>query len=192
MEESDNREQTSRALTLEEPHAPLEHQIKLALATGAQLTLLYFSDHEQRWIFAYDYIGERAPGAPPAVANDVRLVANYVDGVLAERLVLSMHIVVPARLGQQYFAGVDISPGAKTYLEFIYERAGDRFGLAEICKGARVRLRFDQAALALARPIEFPFPVLVDFVLEHGKYSVPFLTNSGWVASFELPQTTLR
>jgi hypothetical protein len=171
-----------------------EHKIELALASGAKLTLLYFSDREQRWIFAYDYVGEHLPGTPPTVVNDVRLTANYVDGLLTSQVVLSMHVVVPARLGQQYFMGVDISPGAKTYLEFIYERAAEhatkRFSLVEICKGARERLRLDRAGLV--RPIEFPFPAPIDLVLEHEKYSVPFLTNEGAIAFFELPETTLR
>jgi hypothetical protein len=142
--------------------APYAHKIELPLASGAKLTLRFFSDREQRWIFAYDYVGERAPGTAPTVANDVRLTANYADGLLTSPIVLSMHVIVPARLGQRSFAGVDISPGAKTYLEFTYERATDGFRLVEICKGARERLRFDQPGLALVRPIKFPFPVPVD------------------------------
>ena len=99
---------------------PIEHQIDLRLASGADLKILYFSDREMRWIFSYSYRGERRPGEQPDVVNQVRLTAEYIEGLLAPSFVLSMHVVIPSRLGQSYFAGVDISPGGKTYLEFTY------------------------------------------------------------------------
>lgn len=175
-------------------HDPIEHEIKLALASGATLTILLFSEHEQRWIHAYDYVGEKAPGAVPDIANDVRLAANYDSGVLVPQIVLSMHVVVPARLGQRYFAGVDISPGAKTYLEFTYERTvdtPDKYLLVEVSKGARDRVRLEHAP-GLVRPIEFPFPVPDRIPVEFGKLRVPFLTNAGSVNHFELPWSTIR
>lgn len=179
---------------------PIQHEIDLTLASGARLTLLYFSDREQRWIFSYDYVGEKDPGAAPEVVNKVKLVANYEAGLLTSQLVLSMHVVIPARLGQQFFAGVDISPGAKTYLEFTYQapisdldnRAGDAFRLVEICKGARDRVRLTDVAPAIVRPIEFPFPIPDCLPIEHGMLHVPFRTNTGDVAHFDLPTRTLR
>jgi hypothetical protein len=179
---------------------PIQHEIDLTLASGARLTLLYFSDREMRWIFSYDYVGEKDPGAAPEVVNKVRLTANYETGLLTSQIVLSMHVVIPARLGQQFFAGVDISPGAKTYLEFTYQapisdldnRVGDAFRLVEICKGARDRVPLTDVAPAIVRPIEFPFPIPDRLPIEHDMLRVPFRTNKGDVAHFDLPTRTLR
>jgi hypothetical protein len=171
---------------------PLEHEITLALASGATLKLLYFSDREQRWIFSYAYVGDKAPGAPPEIANDVRLTANYVNGELTDQFVLSMHVIVPSRLGQSYFAGVDISPGAKTFLEFTYERQDDAYRLVEICKGARVRVVLAELKQALVRAIDFPFPVADRIPVDYGVLRVPFRRNHDVIGFFELPKRTLR
>jgi hypothetical protein len=175
---------------------PLEHAIKLDLASGAHLTILYFSDREMRWIFKHHYIGNKKPGARPDIANDVQLVANYTDGILAPTLVLSMHVVVPSRLGQQFFVGVDISPGANTYLEFTYGRTppvtGTAYRLAEISKGARERVCLDNLEPALVKPINFPFPIPNQLAVIFGRVSFPFLGNDGVIDHFDLPTSTLR
>ncbi|HSX22396.1 MAG TPA: hypothetical protein VLE97_06425 [Gaiellaceae bacterium] len=171
---------------------PIEHEVKIALASGAELTILYFSDREMRWIFAYDYFGERHLRPAPEIVNKTRLTANYEAGLLAAQLVLSMHVVVPDRLGKQYFAGVDISPGAKTYLEFTYERQEKEYRLVEICKGARDRLRLADLDPALVRPIEFAFPVPDRVAVDFGMLRVPFRANDGNIHYFELPARTLR
>ena len=170
----------------------VQHEIVLSLASGARLALLYFSDREMRWIFSYDYVGKKDPGATPEVVNDVRLTADYAAGILAEQIILSMHVIVPARLGQRFFAGVDISPGAKTYLEFTYERVGSEYKLVEICKGARDRVRVADVDPALMRPIEFPFPIPDRIPVEFATLHVPFRTNRGDIAHFDLPTRTLR
>lgn len=171
---------------------PTEHEIHLDLASGAKLTLLYFSDIEMRWIFSHRYIGEKDPGTAPEVVNDVKLVAEYERGLLLPQLILTMHVVVPSRLGREFFVGVDISPGAKTYLEFSYTRTSDTYRLVEICKGARERVRLDGDAKGLVKPIEFPFPILDRIPIEHATLRVPFRTNTGTVAHFTLPTRTLR
>ena len=173
-------------------HDSLEHEVTLALASGATLKLLYFSDREHRWIFSYDYFGENHLRPAPEVVNKTRLTANYEAGLLARQLVLSMHVIVPERLGQKFFAGVDISPGAKTYLEFTYERDATNYRLVEICKGARERVRLADVEPALVKPIEFPFPVPDQIVVDYGVLRVPFRTNAGSLAHFELPESTLR
>ena len=173
-------------------HDTLEHEIKLSLASGAQLTILFFSDRETRWIFAYDYFGERHLRPAPEIVNKTRLTANFAAGVLEPQLVLSMHVIVPERLGKKYFAGLDISPGAKTYLEFTYERQADEYRLVEICKGARDRVRLADLDPALARRIEFPFPVADRVAVDFGTLRVPFRANDGNIHYFELPAKTLR
>jgi hypothetical protein len=184
------------------------HEINLALASGANLTILYFSEHDLRWIFTYRYVGLKAPGADPDVFNEVKLIANYADGLLTPQLVLTMHVIVPSRLGQQFFVGMDISPGAKTYLEFNYarrflepkpgreggdglERTAEEYRLIEICKGARERVQLDGLGPAIVKAIEFPFPV-PDRLPIKGGVQVPFLLNDGSLSHFELPTRTLR
>lgn len=177
-----------------------QHEIQLALASGARLTILYFSDRELRWLFAYNYIGKKDPGTVPEVVNDVKLTAEYADGLLASALVLTMHVIIPSRLGREFFAEMDISPGAKTYFEFTYQapisdldnRVGDAYRLVEICKGARDRVRLDSTAPALVKPLEFPFPTPDRLPIEYGSVHVPFRTNDGLVAHFTLPTRTLR
>lgn len=176
---------------------PIEHQVDLVLASGASLKILYFSDREMRWIFAYDYRGEwRRLGEAPDLVNQVRLTADYTSGLLANSLVLSMHVVVPRRLGKQFFFGVDVSPGAKTYLEFHYQHDDNtllapEYRLIEIRKGARERVLLGGSNASLIKQIEFPFPVPDRLPME-GLIKVPFLLNSGTIGHFELPARTLR
>jgi hypothetical protein len=175
----------------------IEHQIDLKLASGADLKILYFSDREMRWIFSYNYRGDRKPGETPDIVNEVRLTAEYADGILTPMIVLSMHVVIPARLGQQFVAGVDVSPGAKTYLEFHYEkriyaaRKVIEYRLVEICKGARERVKIDADEPAIVRPIAFPFPIPEGMELRD-LVSVPFRLDNGEIAHFDLPARTLR
>lgn len=171
---------------------PLQHEITLDLATGARLWLGYFSDRELRWIFSYDYVSPKRFNEPPDIFNKTRLVANYADGRLANNFALSMHVVIPSRLGRQFFMGLDISSGAKTYLEFCYSRSFDEYKLTEICKGAGDRLRLDAAEPAILRPVAFPFPVPDRLPVKCGRLQVPFRTNADGLNYFDLPERTLR
>lgn len=163
----------------------LQHEITLRLSSGAHLRIIYFTDRELRWIFSYDYVDHE-------IVNDVRLLANYTNGILASPLVLSMRIVIPRRTGHEFFAGLDISPGGKTYLEFSYERSPVIYRLTEIRKGARARVRLDAAEPAIIRPIAFPFPVPDSIPIEIGWIRVPFRTNTGDIEHFNLPERTSR
>ena len=171
---------------------PLQHEIDLKLSSGARLSLLYFSDRDLRWIFSYDYVGDKHLSPAPEVVNEVRLVANYEAGVLTPQLVLSMHVIIPNRLGKKFFVGMDISPGAKTYLEFTYARDGDVYHLVEICKGTRERVRLADIEPAIMKPIEFPFPIPDRVPVDLGRLYVPFRTNAGTTAHFVLPTRTRR
>lgn len=177
--------------SVEDP-LPRQHEITLDLASGARLLLLYFSDQVLRWIFSYNYTSPKQPGTPPDILNQIRLVADYTSGLLESKFVLSMNVVIPSRLGQKFLAGLDISPGAKTYLEFSYERSANEYRLIEICKGARDRVRLDTAELAILRPVAFPFPIPDRVPLEFGKFRIPFRTNAGSFEHFELPESTRR
>jgi hypothetical protein len=170
----------------------IQHEIALDLASGARLRLLYFSSRELRWIFSHDYVRLPRTDGAPEVINATRLTANYIDGVLESQIVLSMHVEIPSRLGRMFFAGVDIWPGAKTYLEFSYVRSADAYKLTEICKGAREWVRLDDADPAIILPRAFPFPVPDRVPVKLGRLRVPFRTNADDVAHFDLPERTLR
>lgn len=173
----------------------VQHAITLDLASGARLKLLYFSDRELRWIFSYVYVRAQREGAPSGgkpleIINETRFIANYTNGQLKGPLELSMHVEIPGRHGRKFFAGMDISPGAKTYLEFRYERFTHEYKLTEICKGVREHIRLDDAELAIVRLVTFPFPVPDRLPIELGQLRVPFRANTDIVAHFELPERT--
>lgn len=169
----------------------LQHEITLDLASGARLGLCYFSDRELRWIFSYNYVSPERSREPDGI-NKIRLVATYTDGLLESSFVLSMHVVIPGRLGREFFAGLDISPDAKAYLEFSYARSSNEYKLIEICKGAGERVRLDAATPAIIKPIAFPFPVPDRIPVECGRLQVPFRTSADSINHFDLPERTLR
>ena len=174
------------------------------LDSGVVQETLMHSWAEMRWICSYQYLRDKELGRQPKLINDWRLVVDFHEGQLQAQIKVSMHIIVPELLGQQRFLGVDISPGAKTYLEFLYERPDERvpvdyndpywkgtrpevypdgipgpFYLAEISKGARpavdVRpLTFPNQAPALVKP------VVVDF-------DFPFKGQINWKHGYSVP-----
>lgn len=177
----------------------LEHEIHLPQADGGDLRILIFSDREMRWIFHHHYASKKLPGRAPDVLCDVDLIAEYRDGRLHEPVVLTMHVVLPCRLGQKFFAGVDISPSAKTFLEFHYARQSSTvFHLVKICKGARERVVISDQTPALASPIDFPFPI-PDVVHPQGDATggvdvlrFPFRASDDVLHYFEVPLHTRR
>lgn len=159
----------------------------------AKLTMKVFADGEGgiggRWIFYYLY--RRREDRDVLVVNETTLIVEYVACV-ASAVSLAMHVIFPSRLGQQYLYGIDVSPGAKTYLEFNYVLDGERFRLDEIVKGASTRLRLDDAALM--QSVNFPWPVPDSILLDRdfGRYRVPYMRTNGELCAFEFPRTLHR
>jgi hypothetical protein len=170
----------------------LQHEIRLDLASGAHLKILYFSDRGLRWIFSYNYLGKKDPGTAPEVVNDVKLTAEYADGLLASTLVLTMYVINPAHRVLEFFAGIDITPGSKAHLEFSYKRTGGAYRFVEICRDARDRARVIGTALERVNPLEYPFPIPNRLPVEYAAVRVPFRTNAGLIDHFSLPTNTLR
>lgn len=167
----------------------MSYQTRLDLACGLRLTQHFFSWDEMRWIFEgrFHWSDEADPHTSKII-NEWKLLVDFKGGHLMPRFKVSMHVIVPERLGKQYFLGVDISPGAKTFLEFYYERpepvvarpTGETdpywkgippqnipripgpFYLAEISQGARppidVRALTAEHGPGLVKPIEVNFP----------------------------------
>lgn len=183
----------------------------LRLDSGAWLKLLVFSMQEQTWVFTYRYRKFNPENDRQVdVVNDYRLVVPYLNTTLnftqperlePNRVTLSMNVILPQRLGQVYYVGVDISPGAKTFIQFHYEPVsepviedksqpplgGQVLRLVEMEVGATKRIRLNEQKPALMKPIDFPFQVLDRLVPRFGVYYVPFLDEDGKEQHFEFP-----
>lgn len=173
-----------------------EHSLRFALDNGVELEVLVFKMAEMTFLYQHRFCRDGEDGKVDLV-NQLRVVAAYKDGFLSAPLTLSMHIILPQRLGQVYAWGADISPGAKTYIEFQYvpQQQGQIKGpwrLDEIQVGARKRIRLDQGP-GLMRPVEFPFPVPDILTPQFGHLSLPFLRDPPEVLdTIEIPLSTLR
>ena len=167
---------------------PIEYGLELDLASGATSKLIVFDMSEAALFFAHEAWFGKELGKNPDMICKQKVTARYRDGVLCE-LGLTMYVIIPSRLGQRRIYGVDVSPGAKTFIEFDYE---PRFSatwergpllLRELrCKGHRIR--FDpmptEGLQALTRPIGFPFPVLDRLEIDvGGDYAIPFTRAMG-------------
>jgi hypothetical protein len=172
-------------------HDP-QYEINLDLANGVKLKIHLFNRLEQRWIFSYFLVKRQTEERKPLVTNDVRLVIDYNCGV-ATACSLSMNIIIPKRLGRNFLYGMDVSPGAKTYLQFIYEKIEtadpNYFQMVTIEKGATQKIDLKSLAPALVRPIQFPFPLLDKIILQGNIFRVPFLGHDDQDNYFEFPYT---
>lgn len=150
---------------------------------GATLTTRVFEGqdcvhlHFAHWFREYAN-NPRRPGEAPKLACETKLQLEYVSAKLAS-LKLTMNVIVPERLGKDYWAGMDISPGAKTFLEFVYEPVGTgpktppKWKLVEVWKGIQ-RHDLRTMAAGLMKSIDFPFPVPDEIVCDFGRYEVPY------------------
>ncbi len=145
------------------------------------------SDHyEHRWHWTHRYAPQpEGRGTQPEIVNDLRISARYIEGELQLPLKVIMNIVIPSRLGKHFFAGMDLSPGAKTYVEFHYgdPDAERTLRLMRIEVGATRMVDLPAPGVdggnALVLPMaDFPFPVLEQLPLTWGcYYRVPFLAE---------------
>lgn len=178
--------------------------VKWLLANGSRVKMLLFNRRQYRWTFSYNY-REYPKGearGQPHVVNEICLVVDYLDGLVIS-CALSMHVIFPARLGKVFAYGADISPGAKTFLQFRYERQAlpDKenkffFQLVELEIGCGriidLRPKAGPGSKALMRPVEFPFPVCDRIVAEFGQFQVPFFDNDHHEQSFAFPQSIIK
>lgn len=155
---------------------------------GLRLNMRMFDHHEHQWIWTHRYV-QRPDGrrTQPEVVNDMRILAVYIDGALKLPLKVSMEIVFPKLRGKQFLAGVDISPGSKTYIEFHYGDPDDEqaLRLMRIEVGAFRFVDIPRVPVsdnALVLGIDFPFPVLDRLPLTYGLYRVPFMAEGQFEA----------
>ena len=174
----------------------LEQTMDFRLEDGIRLRLLQHSMAESKRIYEYTYRHKTPDGRNVDVYNEWKLTVPYTNGIVGDKIELSMHIVLPERLGKEFAWGVDISPGAKTYVEFDYRRVNpdevlSPWRLDEVRVGSRKTYRFDVGP-GLIRPVEFPFPVPDLISVEHNAVAFPVLLKNDTLGEVDLPIVILR
>lgn len=128
--------------------------------------------------------------------NELRIFARYVDGHLSDQISISMRVTFPQGLGLERLWGVDISPGGRANLGFVYHRIEGSLDF-ECVRIEWGHHRWDprqQEEALIAPRFGFPFPAmrrLETIYGTHGGYRIPFLT--GWepevIEHAELPSS---
>jgi hypothetical protein len=170
-------------------------ELNFELPNDIRLEILFFlRELETKMIYSYLY-RENSKDARIGItfANDITLTVKYINGH-SQEFDLSMNMTNASKLGQKYFAGVDISPGAKLYVEFYYERRMldgiDCFQMKTVRVGARKVIDLDKLSGDLPMKIgKFPFPlndrVTMAYDGKHGPFQVPILNNEGKIINIE-------
>ena len=168
------------------------YKVALDLKCGARLQMLLHPWAEHRWIFNHEYrlrTGPRGLRGKVKALCEWSCVVDYHEGRLQNELDISMHIIIPERLGKRIAYGVDISPGAKTFLQFYYEQAEDSlFYLAEFSQGGRARVDVRHLTMGkkedqVMQPVELPFPLVIADRIER-----EFQDDDGsWAGDFKAP-----
>jgi hypothetical protein len=165
------------------------------LESGAKLRILIFEPGEVKLIFKYKYCQrEDSPRAKPTLINEIMLEVNYMNGWFTDCL-LSMHIIVPSLLGKQFAFGADISPGAKTYIEYACKFAAGVLRVTTVQVGAqpKIVLKEPEEDTVLQQLTQPPFPLFNWIhISTNGMLKIPFLHNSGEKRFFEFQSNILR
>lgn len=157
-------------------------------------TLLIHPELEVALFLEHTYI-KHAEENPREVElrNDLKVLVRYnnENKLLEDSVSLTMHIIMPSKLGQAFLYGVDVSPGAKTFVEFIYNKGeDDSYRLGEVVVGTkRIDVSRPQES-ALVSSINFPFPVPDRIECIDGwYYQIPFFPDdSGNIGQLKFPK----
>jgi hypothetical protein len=136
-------------------------QVTLDLENMVELTMHLHPWNEHTWVYRHTYrrANETNIHSAPLMLCEWACTVGYSNGVIQPIITIAMHIIIPERLGKAYAYGMDISPGAKTFLEFIYvQQPEGHFLLSTVQKGCQPKVNLDQGK-GLMQPVEFPFPV---------------------------------
>ena len=167
-----------------------EYEINLDLDSGAGLRILLFNDSEHRWLFDYRYTKRPEKLRKPVLVNDINLLVDYMNGV-SQKCELSMNMVHPHKLGKDNFLGVDVSKGAKLFVEFLYKKEKGLYRMSQTRIGNKILHSTNQEE-GLVKQIDFPFPLKDVVENEFGFYEIPFLDNEGKEAYFQFPEDCRR
>ncbi len=173
------------------------YEIEDEFENGVKRKILLFEDagqgfDEHRWIFRYNYIAKEGL-EKPILINDINLFVNYKNGI-AQKCNLTMNVIRPDKLGKEFFAGVDISPGSKLYLDFLYGKVNDKkYEMSEARIGNEIIERKDSSidnkkeGLIKVMRINFPFPLKDTLEENLGYFEIPFLKKGGEEDFFRFP-----
>jgi hypothetical protein len=169
--------------------APKCYVLEQTLDSGANLRILIFESGEIKLIFKYKYCERPARGTQPTLINESVLEVSYLNGFISDCL-LSMNIIVPPLLGKQFAWGVDISPGAKTYLEFEYKFSGGALCMTSVQIGAQRKIELNEPSdidqFRHLIPSLFPLNEIIPLnYLSDYTFRAWFLHESGEKRSFE-------
>lgn len=178
---------------VEEPLSPddvifdTSYRVPFDLGNGLKVDTLFFNRNETKLIYGSTFTDSvHGPGirriAKPSLVCEFSCIASYELGILKEFKIF-VHVTIPERLGKVYAWGVDISPGAKTFVEFNYKIVVD-----EECRINLLKLEFVQVGSqpkiylddleGIMQPVNFPYPIENDLKVEFGKVNVPFLVTN--------------
>ena len=159
---------------------------------GARVELLIHPELEAVLFMKHRYAEKT--GRKVKLVNELMLTARYENkSKLLESISLDMYIIVPERLGQRFLYGMDISPGAKTFIEFSYAlrlREGLSYQLSEITVGSKKVNLSSNDDKQLVIPMDFLFPVPdVIHCIDELYYRVPFFPDdSGDTGNLTFPR----
>jgi hypothetical protein len=154
----------------------------------------------QVWQFEHTrrYSGEPGERGDIDMVHKTRVCVRYCNGVLLPNdgepvnvaigacyeVTLDADFVFPKRLGKKYVYGMDVSPGAKMNLRFVYTPVEEEgvivaYRLKRVEKGVNI-VDLDELAgdASLMQPIDLPFPVPDRIENEHGHFHIPFLIDN--------------
>ena len=92
--------------------------------SGTDLTIRVSPGGEVAWQLEHRYY-KRDDDRRVRLVNEWNLLVRYDRGELKPTVTLSMHVIIPEKLGTRFLYGADISPGAKTFFELTYEANHD-------------------------------------------------------------------
>ena len=172
------------------------------LKTGASLEYIFHGEDEQKWKFSHILNLRDEPRGRTRTYIRIWAYVNYRRGILAnsdELLVkqphavsLNMKIIFPERLGKKFRWGMDLSPGAKNYVELLYRLDADRTLRAFWGKVNRSIFDIDPeepGSFDLATQTDYPLWLTIPFDSGYAPfgYRVPYLKEDKTQEFFRFP-----
>jgi len=173
------------------------YKFNFELKSGASLAIIIFDIFEHQWKYKYTFRKISGERERVDFVNNIDLTIGYQNGI-AKNCNLSMEMVNVKNLGKKFLLGVDVSLGAKEFIQFIYEKDNKKdkksFRLSRVEVGALkvLDIKAQKDDKSLIKQIEFPFPIKDVLELDFGSYSVPFLKIDGTEDNFVFPDDTKR
>ncbi len=196
---------TEKLKEIEDALVPgLDYDLNFKLHNEVDLNIKMFSCGEVKYFYHYRYLVRKKDSFAIEFVNDITTYVQYVNGY-PYKVEVTMNMIYPGRCGQEFVAGMDVSPNSKLHISFIYKRlpaekdieskdyrkAKDvspyhpKFKLVAVegmggSKPGFKRLDLDKAEdQSLIKQINFPFPIVDEILFDFVGYKLPLLTTEG-------------